>query len=544
VPRLRRQGYDYFSRFDTSDIGRTTMRGGGVTIAGQVAKLGISLVTLAVMARILTPADYGIFAILLILANLIGVFSDFGLSAAVIQRPSLNRYEANSLFWVNVVVGLALGVCCVALAPVFVTLFDQEQLRWAIPAMGLTFVCGGIAAQHMALMRRALRFMKLAVADVGSQIVGAVAGVSAAVAGAGYWALVVMQIAIAASQMVFVSVLSNWHPTKPRRPLAVSHFLRFGGTLTSWKVANYLIRTSDNILIGYRWGPTELGIYSRAYSLLLQPLNQIVYPIGNVMMPALSRIGGDEPDRYRRAFRSACGKMALVTMPITVFAVVNADAIVAIVLGDQWSESATVFAILGIAAIIEPVDVATGWLLVSQGRTRDILVTGVVLLPVIFIAFLIGLPYGAVGVAVAYTAVTLLGVPPLFWFVGRRGPVGAVDLYTVCGLGAVVAIPVAAAAVGGRLAVGAGSPVLQIAASGAASILAACAAVALVPSLRRQVSELHVAVRRSLGRGRDEAAGADGDDAAAASPGAVRRRTGDDEPHAPGLGPRTPPSDE
>ena len=138
---------------------------------------------------------------------------------------------------------------------------------------------------------------------------------------------------------------------------------------------NYFARNLDNLLIGRFWGPAQLGLYARAYQLLLLPIDQMITPITAVAVPALSRLK-DSPERYRQAYLRLLEKVALLTMPIMVFMIVSSDWLVAIVLGPKWAGVSPIFSLLGIAGLVQPLASTTGWLFVTQGRTQDMLQVG------------------------------------------------------------------------------------------------------------------------------------------------------------------------
>jgi PST family polysaccharide transporter len=221
--------------------------------------------------------------------------------------------------------------------------------------------------------------------------------------------------------------------------------LAFGGHLTGFQVVNYFARNADNALIGWRWGDTVLGLYGRAYQLLLLPLSQINAPIASVAIPALSRLQNHEK-HYRTAYLQLLRKLAMLTIPPIALTIVCADWIVHAVLGPQWDGAAKIFVWLGLAALLQPITYTSGWLFISQGRTREQLAWGVVGSGIIVLSFLIGLHWGAIGVSIAYAiCINLIATPLLLWYVGRRGPVTTADLYRVCGLPLLAAMCVCSA---------------------------------------------------------------------------------------------------
>ncbi|MCK4235559.1 MAG: oligosaccharide flippase family protein, partial [Candidatus Krumholzibacteria bacterium] len=207
------------------------------------------------------------------------------------------------------------------------------------------------------------------------------------------------------------------------RNSGVRSMLAFGGHLTGFNVVNYFSRNLDKILIGRYCGTGPVGLYSQAYRLLKLPLQQITTPIAAVAIPALSRLQ-DESERYRRYYYRAINMIAFITMPLVVMLAALSDEFILIVLGKQWVEVGTIFKVLAFAALVQPVLSTIGWVYISLGQTKRMMHWGFISVPVIILSFIVGLPWGALGVAISYTlcAVLLIPVPGLF-FAFRHSPV-------------------------------------------------------------------------------------------------------------------------
>lgn len=213
-----------------------------------------------------------------------------------------------------------------------------------------------------------MRFVSLAVVDIGSMLGAVAISVALASSGAYYWSLVFGQLALAAITAASVWTLSGWRPGLPTRRSGVRTMLVFRGHLTGFSIVNYWARNLDNLLIGRVWGPSQLGLYSRAYQLLLVPIDQANTPVAAVAVPALSRLG-DSPERYRQAYLHILEKLAMVTMPMMAFLIATSDWMVHLVLGSQWLGVSSLFAWLGIAGLVQPLANTTGWLFITQART-------------------------------------------------------------------------------------------------------------------------------------------------------------------------------
>jgi O-antigen/teichoic acid export membrane protein len=412
-----------------AELGAHAARGGAVTAVSQGLRFAVMLLTTAVLGRLLTPQDYGLIGMVAIVMGFVSLFKDLGLSAAVIQREDLTGRQVSTLFWINLCFSLAVMLLTVALAPAIAWFFGEPRLTGVTAAYAVGFIFGGLAVQHEALLRRRMRFAALAGANLAALFVNAAVTVALAWAGFGYWALVCGQLALGLSFAVCVWAVCGWRPGRPGTLAEVRPLLAFGRNLTGFTVVNYFARNLDNLLIGRVWGAVQLGFYAKAYQLLLLPLDQVNEPISAVAVPALSRLG-DDPERYRRAYLRLLEKVAIATMPLMAFMIASSDWIVRVVLGPQWGEAARIFMLLGISGLFQPVANTTGWLLISQGRARHLAQWGLIGGAVSVVAIVAGLPWGPAGVALSYSLARILVFDPLlYWWVGREGPVRALDFY-------------------------------------------------------------------------------------------------------------------
>lgn len=397
-------------------IEKRSARGAAVTLAGQSGRLILSLSSTALLARILLPSDFGLVAMVAALTGLIAVFRDLGLSSATIQQPQIDHGQISTLFWANTAMGIAVTVV-VALAAWPISQFYQDpRLVDLTLFLSLSFLLSGVTAQHHALLKRSMRFGTIVIIDLTAQLSGLVLGVVSAYNGAGYWSIAIMQIAtdLVTAGAVWHSV--RWMPGRAGRISDVKEMLVFGRNLTYYGVVNHFARNFDNVLIGRFCGAQALGLYGRAYSLLLLPIGQIVAPITQVVVPALSRLQVD-PERYRDYYLTALRLTAYLATPPVVCLAVLSDDLVLLVLGPNWSGVGALFRLLAIGGWMQPVMSTSGWLFTSSGRTDKMARWGVVGSSLIVVSFLIGIPFGAAGVALSYAICMNLLALPLLWYV-------------------------------------------------------------------------------------------------------------------------------
>jgi O-antigen/teichoic acid export membrane protein len=410
------------------NLGGRTARGGAVAITTQALKFVITLGATSVMARLLTPQDYGFVGMVAVVTGFVATYKDLGLSAATIQSPEINSDQISTLFWINLLLSIGIAALTVALAPLISWFYGEPRLTWITILTGFGFVINGLAVQHEALLRRQMRYFALSTIGLVAMVVGYVVGISMALKGFSYFALVGSQLAVGFISTSITWAVVRWKPGLPKKGTGIRSMLKFGGNLTGFATINYFARNGDNLLIGRFWGAEQLGVYSRAYQLMMLPIEQINEPVTTVAVPSLSRLL-DSPEDYRRAYLRMMEKIAFLTMPGVAVLIVTADWLVGIVLGPRWAEVATILQILGATALIQPIANTTGWLFVTQGRTNEMFKMSLWGGPITILSIIIGLPWGATGVALSYTISHVCGTPIMYWYIGRRGPVRAGDFY-------------------------------------------------------------------------------------------------------------------
>jgi len=413
---------------DHADLKRRSVRGAAATFGAQGIRFFMQFAAQIALARLLTPEQFGIVAMVAPLIGLVQLFAELGLAQAVIQRPSLTHRELSGLFWINVAVSLGLAGLMVIASPLIAAFYNEPKTMAVTASLAIPLVLGGLAAQQMALMNRRLQFVALAAIDVGSTAASAVVGILCAWYGLGYWSLVAMQVANNAVNLAAAWVTSGWRPGRPCLDAAVTPLLRFGGNVTGYNLVNYFSFNLDNVLIGWASGVAALGLYNRAFRLLLPSIMQLTTPFTRITVPLLSRLQ-TEPDRYRNTFRQVLRALLLVTLPGLVWGIVFANEVIVTLLGARWQAAGPIFAALGAGSLLLPVNNGITWLFISQGRAREQLIWGAAGSGIVLVSFVVGLPWGPVGVATASAGFAwLIGAPLLFWAATRSGPVRLPDL--------------------------------------------------------------------------------------------------------------------
>jgi PST family polysaccharide transporter len=412
-----------------TDLKHRTVSSGFVTLTAQGVKFGLTVASTVILSRLLTPHDFGLLAMVTAIMGLLRIFKDAGLSAATIQREGITHAQVSNLFWINVAVAGLMALIMCALAPAIAWFNHEPQLVAITLWLSITFLLSGSTVQHRALLSRQMRFKAAAVIDVGSMAVSLVVGVGMALAGCGYWSLVGMSVALEAVGLVLTWLASRWRPQWPRRGSGTRPLLGFGISMTASGALYAITRSADSVLVGKCYGADALGLYSRAVALLMRPMDQFMAPFCSVLLPTLSRLQS-EPERYRRVFMRVYEGMALMSFALIGLLLPLSRPVTLVLLGPKWEAVSMIFCGFTLVALYFPVATPVAWLLISLGRSKDFFRWNLAYAIISISSFVIGLPFGVVGVAWAFSIGGLgIALPILYYLAGRSGPVGTKDLW-------------------------------------------------------------------------------------------------------------------
>jgi O-antigen/teichoic acid export membrane protein len=404
------------------------LRGGVAKVCSQGTILTVRLATLVVLARLIDPKDFGLVGMVTVVTGVFSLFRDAGLSVATVQRPSISVDEISTLFWLNILVGAMLALLSLATAPVLVAFYHEPRLFWVTAALASGFVLNAAGVQHSAILQREMRFSALALIEAFSMLVSCGSGIAMAIAGFGYWALVVMSVSLPAVSTFCLWLLAAWVPRLPRWDPAIGSMLRFGGTVTLNTLVVYVAYNAEKVLLGRYLGAEALGIYGRAYQLISIPSESLNGAIYLVAVSGLARLQGDLP-RFRSFFLKGYSLILSLTLPITIASALFADEIIAIVLGPKWQAAAPSFRYLAPTIVAFALINPMGWFLFSSGRVVRSLKMALVIAPVVMIGYVLGLPYGASGVAIGYSAAMILLVVPMITWATHGTAIAARDVW-------------------------------------------------------------------------------------------------------------------
>ena len=394
------------------DLKETTLRAGVTRLIAQATNFVLRIASLMVLARLLDPEDFGLVGMVTVVTGVLSLFKDAGLSTVTIQRSAISHDQISTLFWVNILVGLALGLATVAAAPLLTSFYLEPRLFWITIVLAAGFLINGFGVQHWALLQRDMRFMALSLIEIGAQVLGSGVAIGMALAGLGYWALVGMTLVVQFSYTAGFWLAHDWMPGLPHHGKESGSMIRFGGMATLNAFVCYVAFNIEKVLVGRLWGAEALGVYGRAYQLVSIPTENLNSAIGGVALSALSRLQ-DNPTRFKTYFLKGYSLLTSLTFPIAFGCALFAEDIVMLLLGPKWVGAIQIFRLLTPTILAFALLNPFSSFLMSLGLFGRSVKMAFAIAPVMIIAYVIGLPYGPAGVAIAYSAAMVVAVIPL-----------------------------------------------------------------------------------------------------------------------------------
>jgi O-antigen/teichoic acid export membrane protein len=400
---------------------RTAIRGAGAAIAGSAGNFAVQIGSVVILARLLTPSDFGIVTMVTTFSLLLRSFGLNGFTELIMQREELTDSLASNLFWINVGIGSILTLLFASSGPLLALFYHNSAVVQVTEGMSLTIGIGCLGYIHLGLLQRAMRFRATAIITFASVVLQMIVSIVLAMAGWHYWALVWGSVTQTAVVAVGVLLVCRWIPRWPSRAAGTGSGLRFAANVYSHFAFSYFTRNTDNLLVGWRFGDRALGFYKRAYDLFVLPQTQLLAPLSAVVVSTLSRVHRDR-EQFQRYFLRTISVLALVGMGIGAdFALVGKD-IIRFLCGPGWEEAGRIFALFGPGIGVMLLYNTHGWIHLSIGRPERWFRWGLLEFGCTVSLFLLTLRWGPSGVAFAWTASYFLLMFPGLWYAGK--PIG------------------------------------------------------------------------------------------------------------------------
>lgn len=366
-------------------------------VSHQVLRFGISIV----LARLLSPAEFGLFAMLAVFTGFVKQFGSLGFGASLVQKQNVRPEHLDTVFWINVATGLVLAGVLAACAPLIATFYNEPILRGVTIVVGLSFVIRSLNVVQSAMLQKQLDFRRLFWLDLVATVIGGATAIALALKGYGVWTLVFDMLVTTAVSVVIMWSSSSWRPSLRFDASALRELFGFSGNLMASNAVTYWSRNFDTLLVGKYFGDVSAGVYNRAYQLMMLPMTQVTSVLTRVMFPALAAIQDDIP-RVRAVYLQATRIISLLTFPLMMLLMVLAEPTIIFLYGEKWRASIPLFQILCIAAVAQSVGTTVSWIYSSQGRTDIQFKWILIATPLRITSFIVGIQWGVMGMTIAY----------------------------------------------------------------------------------------------------------------------------------------------
>jgi O-antigen/teichoic acid export membrane protein len=409
------------------NLQQRTVTGLSWSLGSQLLSQGSRFVISVVLARLLSPADFGLLGMTIVFTGFASLFSDFGFGSALVQRQHVEERHYSSVYWLTQGVGVVLAGLTAAVAPLVGYFYHEPRLVPVTMLVALSFPVAAQSPVQKAMLYRKMDFRALGLIDIVSEIIAGVVAIFLALRGAGVWSLVWQVLIASWVTALGAFAATRWRPRLLYDRAAIAELFGFSSNLMAFTAFNYWYRNGDNLLVGRFFGSSALGLYARAYNLMLLPITQITTVVSKVMFPALAKIQHDKA-RIRDIYLRAIAMIALVTFPLMLGLLSVSEHFILAVYGPMWSGVIPILRIFCILGMIQSIYTTVGWIFQSQGRTDRLLRWGVFSGSCSIAAMLVGIWLGTLqALALCLTIIAVLLLPYTYTFSKKLVNVGLFD---------------------------------------------------------------------------------------------------------------------
>jgi PST family polysaccharide transporter len=388
------------------DIGSRAVRGFAWIGGGQVVRQAIGFATMIVLARLLAPDDFGLFAMTLLVAEFAQLITDSGFGSAIVQRHITTRGVLNACFWLNIAVAFVVSALMLVFAPAVADYYGRPELVELLWPMALNVVISAAMVVPQALLTMRLGFRHVVAAQTAGSLSAAVAAVWAAQSGLGYWALVLQPLVGNATALLIMMLKSGWRPGRDAQWTEAFSMVAFSGFVLAGSMVGFLSRSLPVLILGKVLGPAALALYMVSATITSSIITQVSASIMRVLFPTLSLLK-DDLHRLRSAWLKCLSAVAAIILPAMAIVAVQAHDFMLVVLGPKWLDGVETLRWHCLTVAVFGILTTAGSVLLATGQVRRSFYITTVSAAVYGIAIWIGTQYGVAGAAAGNAAATI-----------------------------------------------------------------------------------------------------------------------------------------
>lgn len=379
----------------------------------QVFKILTQLVNIVYLSRLIPPGEYGLMAMALVVTNFGLLIRDLGTAAAIIQKKELEDRVINSVFWLNVFIGIGVALCIVIFSPLISIFFHEPKLTFVLIFLSLMFPISSSSAAHLALLERHSQFKRISSIEIGSSLISVIIALLMAYYDFGVYSLVCQSIMINLLSTLQFWRASNWRPSVCRMFdfSGLRDILGFSANLSLFSLINYFSRNADSLIIGRFMASSVLGAYNLAYRIMLFPLQSLTFVATRSLFPILSK-NQDDHVTLKKTYLDCIFVILLIVVPLMSGLAFLSKPFVVLVFGEKWNLTSEILVWLAPTAIIQSVLSSSGSVFMAKGRTDILMKLGLLGMVLYVVAFLLGAQYNVVTLAKFYFIANVINFFP------------------------------------------------------------------------------------------------------------------------------------
>lgn len=375
---------------------------------GQIGTQVLSFSFGVVLARLLMPTEFGLLAMVTVFTGFAAIFKDLGFGAAIIQKNDIDDTDLSTSFWLNVLIGSLLFTVFYLLAPLIADFYDNELISSIVKVISINFIITSISSTHQSILVKKLGFKYKTRVDLVAIGISSIVGINFAYFGFGVWSLVIALLVKSVIELVGFVLVVKWIPKLTFNNKSFKTLYSFGSVATFNSVLSYFSSNTDNLIIGKFIGDFNLGIYNRAYGIMLLPVRNIAGGFKSALFPSLSRIQNDLPE-VKRLYLKSTQIVAFVSFPLMFGLSATAEPFVLFVYGENWVKMIPVLKILSLLGAFSSIMTFNGTIFYALGKPKYETIIYLISTPILIVSFIVGANlYGVVGVALSLLSVELL----------------------------------------------------------------------------------------------------------------------------------------
>jgi len=392
-----------------ASLKQTASRASFWGLSGNLGVSAMSFVGTAILARILSPKDFGLLGIAVLVTGIVRLFGHLGLGAALVHKKDIDDEYLSTSFWSSLFAGIALSIIAIGIAPLASTFFNEPIVLWIIICLSANFVISALASVQKTLAYRDIRIRKVALIEIVSRFVRVIIIIASALAGMGVWSIVIGMISESILKTFLFILTSSWRPTFQYNVTKFKELFRFGRNIYGQGFLNYFNQNLDFIVTGRLLGTSLLGFYQFSYNLPFLVKHFVQDGLATVAFPVFSWVQ-DDPERLSRGFLNAVKYISMITFPVMFGLAFCAEDFISVVYGIRWLPASEPMRLLCFGASFASLHCIVFSLFNAKGRPDIGLKWNLFRLPTTAILIVVFSRYGIIGIAGVMLTIEVLSV--------------------------------------------------------------------------------------------------------------------------------------